>query len=279
MDREDLYESIDRQIISEKIFRQKIKLAISKFNENKLNKAKKALIAEKIYRAKIRHDLKMISEKKRVVHSSSGMAALDDLFLNSNLLSTLEDAYYSLTTSQEQRDDFESHILQATLDLFKTAVPQEDDKNLSESLQFLFEQEEADISIEVTDEELPEDKIVGPERREREEQEEGPEDDNVESIPEDEDLTGRNKAQSTFSKIEKSIMSYYTDLGNPADKADYKTYLIANLRLYFDRWENALKNEVNPEFSPDVDKAVEDAQADIEASESEDDMDDMDMSI
>ena len=82
MDREDLYESIDRQIISEKIFRQKIKLAISKFNENKLNKAKKALIAEKIYRAKIRHDLKMISEKKRVVHSSSGMAALDDLFLN-----------------------------------------------------------------------------------------------------------------------------------------------------------------------------------------------------
>ena len=273
MDREDLYESIDRQIISEKIFRQKIKLAISKFNENKLNKAKKALIAEKIYRAKIRHDLKMISEKKRVVHSSSGMAALDDLFLNSNLLSTLEDAYYSLTTSQEQRDDFESHILQATLDLFKTAAPQEDDKNLSESLQFLFEQEEADISIEVTDEELPEDKIVGPERREREEQEEGPEDDNVESIPEDEDLTGRNKAQSTFSKIEKSIMSYYTDLGNPADKADYKTYLIANLRLYFDRWENALKNEVNPEFSPDVDKAVEDAQADIEASESEDDMD------
>lgn len=273
MDREDLYESIDRQIISEKIFRQKIKLAISKFNENKLNKAKKQLIAEKIYRAKIRHDLKMISEKKRVVHSSSGMAALDDLFLNSNLLSTLEDAYYSLTTSQEQRDDFENHILQAALDLFKTAAPQEDDKNLSESLQFLFEQEEADISIEVTDEELPEDKIVGPERKEREEQEEGPEDDNAESIPEEEDLTGRNKAQSTFSKIEKSIMSYYTDLGNPADKADYKTYLIANLRLYFDRWENALKNEVNPEFSPDIDQAVQDAEADIEASENEEDTD------
>ena len=60
---------------------------------------------------------------------------------------------------------------------------------------------------------------------------------------------------------------YYDDLGNPADAADFKTYLIANLRLYFDSWENALQNDADPQFSQDVNKAVEDAQADIEAGE------------
>ena len=63
------------------------------------------------------------------------------------------------------------------------------------------------------------------------------------------------------------LKDYYDDLGNPADAADFKTYLIANLRLYFDSWENALQNDADPQFSQDVNKAVEDAQADIEAGE------------
>ena len=67
--------------------------------------------------------------------------------------------------------------------------------------------------------------------------------------------------------MEKSILDYYDDLGNPADKADFKTYLIANLRLYFDRWENSLQNDADPQFSDDVNQAVEDAEADIEAGE------------
>ena len=72
---------------------------------------------------------------------------------------------------------------------------------------------------------------------------------------------------SHVSKVEKSILDYYDDLGNPADKADFKTYLVANLRLYFDRWENSLQNDADPQFSDDVNKAVEDAEADIEAGE------------
>ena len=272
MNREDLYESIDKQIIAEKIYRKKIREGISKFNTSRLNEKKKTDIAEKIYRAKIRKDLKSIMEKKETVrYKSTGLNSLDDLFMNSNFLTTLETPYYTLTTSKEQRDDYKNHVLQALLDIFKTQSPEEDPEMMNESLKYIFEQEDADISVQVTDEELPDDKVVGPERRDRDEAQEKLEkeieSDNSKSIKMSGDFTGRNKAQAAVSKVEKSVTDYYDDLGNPADKADFKTYLIANLRLYFDRWENSLQNDADPKFSDDVNKAVQDAEADIEAGE------------
>ncbi|QDP63279.1 MAG: hypothetical protein GOVbin703_26 [Prokaryotic dsDNA virus sp.] len=272
MNREELYESIDKQIIAEKVYRKKIKDAISKFNSKRLDEQKKNMIVEKIYRAKIRKDLNSLLEKKDTVrYKSTGLNSLDDLFMNSNFLTTLETPYYTLTTSKEQRDDYKNHVLQAILDFFKTLSPEQEPEMVNESLQYIFEQEEADISVEVTDEELPDDKVVGPERRDRDEAQEKLEkeleSDNAKSIKTSGDFTGRNKARSAVSKVEKSIKDYYDDLGNPADAADFKTYLIANLRLYFDSWENALQNDADPQFSQDVNKAVEDAQADIEAGE------------
>ena len=289
MKREELFESINNQIIGERVFRAKIKQGLSEYATIRENQKRKELIAEKIYRAKIKHDLKLLFEKKDTVrYKSTGLNSLDDVFMNSNFLTTLETPYYTLTTSKEQRDDYKNHVLQAILDIFKTANPEEDPESLNESLQYIFEQEEADISIQLSDEDdaLPDDKVVGPERRDREEvKEKELESDNAESMDEEGDFTGRNKAQSAVSKVEKSIKDYYDDLGNPDDKADFKTYLIANLRLYFDRWENSLKNEVDPQFSDDVNKAVTDAEADIEAGEvsdkgtAEDDMTDLDLDI
>lgn len=262
MKREDLFESIDRQIVVERVFRKKVKQHIVAFSKLQENKKKKQLIAEKIFRAKIRSDLKKLSEKKQTrIHSSTGMNSLEDLFSNTNLLSVLESDYYYLTTSSEQREDYKNHVLTAVIGLFKTEDSNpESQENLSESLQYLFEQE-ADISIQVSDEEIPEDKVVGPARDEMDDEKEKLEDENAESIDPDEDLTGRNRAMSAISKIEKSIKDAYAILGNPADKADFKTYLIANLKLYFDQWESSLQNNADPKFSGDVEKAVSDAES------------------
>ena len=269
MKREDLFESIDRQIIAEKVYRKKVKSIITEFSTLQAEKTKKEKIIEEIYRAKVRKDLKSLLEKKETVrYKSTGLNSLDDLFMNSNLLTTLETPYYNLTTSKEQREDYKNHVLQAIIDIFKTASPEEEPDELNESLKYIFEQEEADIAVSVTDQELPEDSVVGPAAREGEEgKEDSLESDNTEAMDEEGDFTGRNKAMSAVSKVEKSILDYYDDLGNPADKADFKTYLIANLRLYFDRWENSLQNDADPQFSDDVNKAVEDAEADIEAGE------------
>ena len=273
MKREDLFENIDRQILVEKIYRKKVKEHINAFVALREQKNKRDLIGEKIFRAKIRNDLKVLSEKKQKrIHSSTGMNSLEDLFSNTNLLSVLESDYYYLTTSVEQRKDYKNHVLSAVIDLFKTEdLSPESEENLNESLKYLFEQEDADISIQVTDEELPEDKVVGPARDDIDDEKEKQEDENAESIDPNEDLTGRNRAMAAVSKIEKSIKDSYAILGNPDDKSDFKTYLIANLKLYFDQWENSLQNNANPQFSDDVEKAVGDAEAALEGGDEEED--------
>ncbi len=53
-----------------------------------------------------------------------------------------------------------------------------------------------------------------------------------------EDTTGRNKAADVYPKIETSIISYYAILDNPEDQELFYDYLVANLKLYFDKWEN-----------------------------------------
>ena len=54
------------------------------------------------------------------------------------------------------------------------------------------------------------------------------------------DTTGRNKAERVYPVIEKSIVDYYGELDNPEDQEMFYDYLIANLKLYFDKWDNEM---------------------------------------
>ena len=267
MKREDLFESIDNQILSEKIYRAKIRNTINKYNTLLEEKKKKEIIIEKIYRLKTRKEIKNLFEKKvNMVHASTGMNALEDLFSNSNILSVLESDYKMLTTSFEQRTDYRGHIMSKVLDMFKIEdIGSEKDENLNESLQYLFEQE-ADIQITVDDDDLPEDKMVGPARDEKEEEQGKEDDENADSIDPNIDATGRNKAITSFSKIENNISNIYNTLGNPADKYEFKKFLIANLNMYFDRFEKSLSNDPEPEIPQDSLDAVEDAEAKLDQS-------------
>lgn len=273
MKREELYESIDRQIVAEKIYRNRLRKDLINIKSAILKENKKTIIAEKIYRAKIRSDLKMILEKKETVkYSSTGLNALDDLFMNSNLLTTIENGFNNLTTSQEQRTDYKNHVIQAIINLFKqmdVTTDKVEVETLSESIRRLFEEEDPDLTINVMDDDLPEDKIVGPEKRDREEEQEAaaaddPGDENATSIDPDKDVTGRNRAATAVSKVEKSIKDYYVDLGNPADRRDYQIYMLANLEMYFKGWEDSLRNDVNPETSADVEQAISDAESKLD---------------
>ena len=272
MKREELYESINKQIVAEKIYRNRLRKDLMNIKSAILAENKKTVIAEKIYRAKIRSDLKMILEKKETVkYSSTGLNALDDLFMNSNLLTTIENGFNNLTTSQEQRTDYKNHVIQAIINLFRqmdVTTDKVEVETLSESIKRLFEEEDPDLTINVMDDDLPEDKIVGPEKRDREEQQEAAEDDpadeNATSIDPEKDVTGRNRAATAVSKVEKSIKDYYIDLGNPADRRDYQIYMLANLEMYFKGWEDSLKNNVSPEKSADVEQAISDAESKLD---------------
>lgn len=58
-----------------------------------------------------------------------------------------------------------------------------------------------------------------------------------------EDATGRNMAVATLNKIEKNIIDEYSLLDNKNDREMFYNYLIINLKLYFNRWEEDLSDQ------------------------------------
>ena len=73
---------------------------------------------------------------------------------------------------------------------------------------------------------------------------------------EGEDETGRNFAQRAFEKIEKQIVEAYQLLGDEADKEAFYDYLITNLKLYFDKFEDELKPSLPEPTTPEYEKAA-----------------------
>ena len=75
------------------------------------------------------------------------------------------------------------------------------------------------------------------------------------------DKTGRNRAYDDFQDIEKNILVAFDNLDNPSDIAMFEEYLLKNLALYFDKYEGELS--VSPEEPTAAQDASPDEPADI----------------
>lgn len=171
---------------------------------------------------------------------STGINVLEGVL--KNIIAIIEDDYKSLTTSKEQRDSFRAHILNAVDNSLKpTDVVMDAGKEELE--------EEVDIDIDVED-----DKFIPVREKDIEDAaEEEVEEETFEDI-EGMDETGRNFASITFNKVENQIIDAYESLADQKDRDLYHDYLLTNLKLYFDRFEEELQpTAVEPE-SPDYDK-------------------------
>ena len=279
MKREDLFESIEKQILAEKVYRSQVKKKLGEFKILQETKAKKQVIVEKIYRSHLRRQLSSVAlmieaKKQSYVHKTTGMNALEDLFSNTNLLSVLEGDYKILTTSYEQRKDYKERVMELVLDIFEQASLGKDEtsNSLNEAIRMLYEEEDPDIQITLDDDELPEDKVVGPKRDDMEKEKEQAREDseNADSINQKEDATGVRRAELAFKKIENSIRTAYETLGNPADQTEFKRFLIANLTMYFKQFEEGLSNEPQADIPNDAQQAIEDAEDKLDSSGSED---------
>ena len=71
-----------------------------------------------------------------------------------------------------------------------------------------------------------------------------------------EDTTGRNKAERVYPSIEKSIVDYYAELDNPEDQEMFHDYLIANIKLYFDKWGNEMSTSIEEPTNDEYDQAA-----------------------
>jgi hypothetical protein len=196
-------------------------------------------LEEKYIRSIVKALLQEIAVTDKIPHASTGINILEELL--KKIIPILQDSYLSLTTSEEQRSSFSNHIMNAAENSIDTADT--NDTAISEA-----------IEIDIDDEEEGDDtppEFIDIEDDEVEEEEEIPEEEEFATGLEDQglDKTGRNIAFQTYKQIEQQILDAYGILGNDEDRGVFREYLLINLKLYFEKFEEEMATNVD---APDV---------------------------
>jgi len=187
-------------------------------------------------------------------NKSTGINVLEELL--KKIIPVLETDYKSLTTNSEQRESFRAHIINAVVNTLTPAkvntAAGDEEAAVDNALDDLQE-----IEIDIGDE--ADDKFIdirtdAEKSAEEEEEEEDPRDSFGTGVEGDE--TGRNMAYQSFKKIESSVIDSYELLSDNEDQELFYDYLIANLKLYFDKFEEELADVVEEPTNQAYDMAT-----------------------
>ena len=247
---------IDRQEVLEELkLRKMIQKAIQVVEKRRKIKKNEEILQEKKLRSVIQ---KIISEtevgdSEEAPHRSTGINVLEDLL--KKIIPIIEIDFKKLTTSSEQRVSFRSHIIQAVKN---TLAPQKAiDKASSDSSQEEKDQfipvSEQDINISI-DDEKPEEFIDIDSKNNQKAQ--AP-DEKEEFGISGEDETGRDVAFSAFKRVEANIVDSWEILSDDRDKELFFDYLITNLKLYFDKFEDELQTNLPEPTTPEYEREKE----------------------
>ena len=267
-----------KDIIEEMLLRENIRKTISKVKKKRVAESKNMDNKINIVRTLIQQ-LILEAADEIAPHQSTGINVLEDLL--KKVVPQIEGDYKTLTSSKTQRDSFRAHILNATENSIApvSATPERTQSSEEEGEEFSAEEseevepiEEIEISIgsdsgeqevdagDITDfdddEKLIDIGNMGG----------GQQDDETFQELEGEDATGRNVANMSFQKIEKSIQDSYALLGDEKDQELFRDYLLTNLKLYFDKFEDelgqgGLSEPTTPEYEEEKDKAADTEEA------------------
>ena len=244
---------MDRQeFLQELRLREQIRKAIRVIRERKLTKCATLLEEEIRLRNLVRNLLKEEGEGDE----STGITYLRrDL---NKILEELEEGYTSLRTSKEQRDSYRTHILNAIQDLLVrgdvnfNATPDKDPEELGAEI------EEAVVASVGDGQPDPRKRIdVGRAKPDEDpaEKAQASEKEELEDFAlAGEDLTGAKGALRSMKQIENVIVNTYADLYDPNDRDIYADYLITNLQLYFDEFEDDLQKMLPEPENPDYEQ-------------------------
>ena len=240
------------EIIAEQMLRSYIRESI----KNGINEQKLRLNEEAVLRQIVRSALQESDISDVHPHRSTGINVLEDLL--KKIIPQVEDDYKLLTTSEDQRESYRSHIIDAVVKTL-TPVGLNNDAPDKEPIDALDEE----IDVEISDDDGKDDMFIdiNPEKSKEDEVEEDPRE--TFGI-EGKDTTGRNMAYTTFKKIESQIIDAYDMLSNPEDQEVFFDYLIANLKLYFDKFEAEIQPNVEEPTNQAYDSASEQPSGDAE---------------
>ena len=173
-------------------------------------------------------------------NKSTGINVLEELL--KKIIPIIETDYKSLTTNNSQRESYRSHIINAVINSLTPAKI-----NTAAGGDEVQDDLEEEIEINVGDDPV-DDKFIdirtdAEKSADDEEEEEDPRDAFGADVEGDE--TGRNMAYQSYKKIETSIIDSYELLGDPEDQELFYDYLVANLKLYFDKFEEELAGSLD----------------------------------
>ena len=239
---------IDRQeIIAEELIRTHVR-----------NRIEKKMVSEQRLRKAI---VKVIQEVETGTEESSEYTGINVLAsLLEKIIPIIEDDYKMLTTSAEQRESFRNHIVHAIKNALKpidASNVADQQENLVYTLDKLLLAEKMKINLSDGGDD-PADYVEGDFI-----DIEGPKEDEEFVQLDDQNETGRNFAATTFKQVEKQIVDAYDMLADEKDQKLFYDYLITNVLLYFDKFEDELQNQLpdttTPEYEKEKDKEAGEA--------------------
>ena len=188
-----------------------------------------------------------LPDDKPTPNKSTGINVLEDLL--KKIIPQLEIDFRQLTTSDEQRKSFRAHILNAVINTLTPTTVNTQAGDVEAEVTAAEEEveelaEEVDIEIGAEDDEKFIDIRTDAEKAEEEEEEEVDPKEEFGAGVQGADETGRNVAFQSFNKVEGPIIDAYELLSNEEDQELFYDYLIANLKLYFDKFESELATTV-----------------------------------
>jgi len=248
----------------EKLLRDNIRDMIRHVKQKKLNEENEL---RTMIRQFMDHELKdMITEASvadvdPTPNKSTGINVLEELL--KKIIPVLETDYKSLTTNNQQRESFRAHVINAVVNTLTPAKVNTDAADDATG-----DLQEQDIEVTIDDDPAIDDKFIDirtdAEKTAAEPDDADPRDTFGAGVEGDE--TGRNVAYQSFKKVEGTIIDAYEVLSDSEDQELFYDYLIANLKLYFDKFEGELAVEVEEPTNQAYDMAKTDVAAETEIS-------------
>ena len=239
----------------EDLLRENVRALISLVKKKNKNTQTEEQQLRAIIREFLQHELKEAAtpDNDPAPHKSTGINVLEDLL--KKIIPQIEDDYKLLTTSEEQRESYRAHIIDAVV---KTLTPVELNNDAPEKQSPGLDEE---IDIDISDD--GDDKFIDIRTDKERAAEEGEEEEDPRDAfgIEGKDTTGRNMAYTTFKKVESQIIDAYDLLSNAEDQELFFDYLVANLKLYFDKFENEIQPNVEEPSNQAYDSAAEEQPA------------------
>tara|TARA_R110002110_G_scaffold73084_1_gene194108 strand:+ start:471 stop:1226 length:756 start_codon:yes stop_codon:yes gene_type:complete len=235
----------------EKIIREYVRMKIGESLKEHKTHQKQILNEELRLRKVIRELLKEGDISDMHPHRSTGINILEDVL--KKMITTLRTDYKRMTTNKNQRDSFRAHMISAVKgalapslvndtylqdpDSLVMAEPPPELGNEEPMDDLDLQLQEIDIDIEgdgEVDKKIPVEDDDQPDEK-----------DEFGGGLEGLDETGRNMAFTTFKKVSQYILDAYDMLANVEDKKIFVDYLITNMKLYFDKFEQEIQKDVD----------------------------------